>query len=331
MYRRSDSDVFADRTCGACRKLAGPDRTGNLHARGVFWRRGRHPRADSRSSGKSLGAITNVAERPAVIEKLSELEEKLGNYDTAENDLKQLVAIDKKYEGNLTVFYERRGRYADEAVLLRQRLATADEDERAALFETLLDTARTHDLKEYLRPEFYRKVVSQNGDVYLVFEKLIEQLTNDEEFDEALRFVRQAEGQYPDKKADLLEKEIKLLGSLNNNKEAARVYIAAFDPFWTKDESEKFYEYLSENDGLLDYASSLKKKFTSDPADFDTAIRLASYRAYRSQDVTPVFAKLENAKTNWTVDRLLTVTPRFIRASKPAARVTLLIHALQPA
>ncbi|HEY2866765.1 MAG TPA: hypothetical protein VGJ02_06715, partial [Pyrinomonadaceae bacterium] len=212
------------------------------------------PTAEAREN--LLGLLRTSPNAPTVIEKLSELEEKLGNYDTAENDLKQLVAIDKKYESNLTVFYERRGRYADEAVLLRQRLATADEDERAALFETLLDTARTHDLKEYLRPEFYRKVVSQNGDVYLVFEKLIEQLTNDEEFDEALRFVRQAEGQYPDKKADLLEKEIKLLGSLNNNKEAARVYIAAFDPFWTKDESEKFYEYLSENDGLLDYASS---------------------------------------------------------------------------
>src|SRR5439155_17204412 len=111
---------------------------------------------------------------PTIIEKLSELEEKLRNYDAAEKDLKQLVAIDKKYANNLTSFYERRGRYADEAALLRRRLATADEDARPAIFEGLLETARVHDLKEYLRPEFYKDVVAQNGDVYPVFEKLIE-------------------------------------------------------------------------------------------------------------------------------------------------------------
>src|SRR5947209_607219 len=54
---------------------------------------------------------------PAVVEKLSEVEEKLGNYDAAEKDVKQLIAIDKKYSNNLTTFYDRRGRYAKEAAL----------------------------------------------------------------------------------------------------------------------------------------------------------------------------------------------------------------------
>src|SRR5207247_6304248 len=130
------------------------------------------------------------------------LEEKLRNYDAAEKDLKQLVAIDKKYANNLTSFYERRGRYADEAALLRRRLATADEDARPAIFEGLLETARVHDLKEYLRPEFYKDVVAQNGDVYPVFEKLIEQFTNDREYTKALAYVRMAESQFPDKKAE---------------------------------------------------------------------------------------------------------------------------------
>jgi hypothetical protein len=75
-----------------------------------------------------------------------------------------------------------------------------------------------------------------------VFEKLIEQLTNDEDYNDALAFVPSSRGQFPDKKSDLLEKEIQLLVDLSKDKEAARVYITAFDPFWTKDESEKFLQ-----------------------------------------------------------------------------------------
>jgi len=264
------------------------------------------PTAEAREN--LLKLLQSTPNDPTIIEKLSETEEKLGNYDAAETDLKQLLAIDKKYADNLTSFYERRGRYSDEAALLRQRLATAAADERPAIFESLLDTERTHDLTEYLRPEFFREVVAQNGDVYPVFERLIEQLTDDEDYTEALVFVRQAEGQFPEKKIELLEKEIKLLRNLNKEKEAAKVYIAAFDPFWTKDESEKFYEFLSQQDLLRDYTLSLKTRFANNPADFDTAIRLASYRAYNGQDVAPIFSKLEKAKTSWTADELLTVT-----------------------
>ena len=264
------------------------------------------PTAEARENLSKL--LQSSPNDPAIIQKLSELEEKLGNYDVAERDLKQLAAIDKNFADNLTSFYERRGRYADEAATLRGRLATADKDVRPAIFESLLETARIHDLKEYLRPEFFSEIITQNSDDLPVFEKLIEQLTNDEEYTDALQYVRLAESQFPDKKVDLLEKEIKLLGDLNKDKEAAKVYIAAFDPFWTKDESEKFYEFLSTNDRLRDYALPLKTRFANNPADFDTAIRLASYRAYNGQDVTPIFAKLEKAKTSWTADELLTVT-----------------------
>ena len=264
------------------------------------------PTAEARENLVKL--LQSTPNDPAIIEKLSETEEKLGNYDAAEKDLKQLVAIDKKYANNLTSFYERRARYSDEAALLRQRLATASADEQPEIFERLFDTARVHDLKEYLRPEFYKEVVAQNGDIYPIFEKLIEQLTNDEDYTQALVFVRQAEGQFPEKESELLEKEIKLLGDLNKDKEAVKVYIAAFDPFWTKDESEKFYEFLSQNDRLRDYTLSLKTRFANNPADLDAAIRLASYRAYNGQDGAPIFAKLEKAKTSWTADKLLLVT-----------------------
>jgi tetratricopeptide (TPR) repeat protein len=80
------------------------------------------PTAEARQN--LLKLLQSSPNDPAIIEKLTDVEEKLGNYDAAEKELKQLVAIDGKYANNLTSFYERRGRYADEAALLRQRLAT---------------------------------------------------------------------------------------------------------------------------------------------------------------------------------------------------------------
>ena len=247
----------------------------------------------------------------AIIEKLSEIEEKLGNYDAAEQDLKQLVAIDRKYSKNLSVFYDRRGRYRDEAAQLRLMLSTSEVNERPAIFEDLVNVVRTHDLQEYLRPEFYHEVVSQNSNVYDVLDRLIEQLTNDEELDEALKYVRLAKNQFSAQKSALLQKEIKLLERMGKEKEAVKVYITAFDPFWSTDENEKFYQYLSDNDRLRDYTSSIKTRFEQNPADFDAAIRLAHYRCYRTQDPAAIFTRLEKAKNSWTTDELLTVT-RFL-------------------
>jgi cytochrome c-type biogenesis protein CcmH/NrfG/thioredoxin-like negative regulator of GroEL len=258
-----------------------------------------------------LHLLQTSPNEPTVIGKLSELEEKLGNYDEAERDLKQLVAIDRKYGNQLTMFYEHRGRYEDEAAQLRQRLVGANADERPAIFGSLLAKARTHGLKQYLGPVFFHEVISQNADVYPVFQGLIEQLTIDENYSEALQYVRQAESQFPDEKAELLQKEIELLHDVGKEKEAVEVYIRAYDPFWTAEKAEKFYQFLNDNDRLRDYTSSLKTRFKKDPSDFDAAIRLASYRHHLSQDISPILLRLEKAKTSWTTDELLTVT-RFL-------------------
>ncbi|HEV8591652.1 MAG TPA: hypothetical protein VGQ55_06085, partial [Pyrinomonadaceae bacterium] len=249
---------------------------------------------------------------PQILEKLADADEKLGDADAAEKILVRLADIDLKHSEMLAEFYDRRARFADEAKVLRKMLTTADASWRASLFSRIVNLARTHELKEYTRPEFYREVAAQNTDVFPVFDQLIYQLTKDKEYAAALDFLRQAKSLFPDRK--LLEREISLLGYTGDGKEAEKVYIAAFDPFWTDEESRKFYEFLSDRGRLREYGEELKTKFDRDNSDLDTAVHLAHYRSSNDAgDIEPIFLKLKKAKKAWTTEELLTATRVLLR------------------
>ncbi len=273
------------------------------------------PTTIARSNLAKLAASS--PDDPEIMEKLADADEKLGDPDAAEKVLIRLAEIDPKRSETLAEFYERRARFGDEAAILRKMLVNSKALDRPSIFGRIIDLARTHDLKEYTRPEFYREIAGQNTDVFPVFDKLVDQLTEDEEYTPALEFLRQAKALFPDRKAELLAREISLLDDTGNGKEAETVYIAAFDPFWTDDESDKFYEFLSDRDRLREYGSELKAKFDRNNSEFDTAIRLAHYRRTNdSGEIVPIFLKLEKAKKAWNTDELITVTRVLLRENE---------------
>ncbi|MEO6588555.1 MAG: hypothetical protein ABIP06_04430, partial [Pyrinomonadaceae bacterium] len=268
------------------------------------------PTAEARGNLAKLAE--NAPGNPQILEKLAELDEKLLRFDEAENNLKRLAEIDNAKLENLVAFYERRAQFAKEAETLRKILFSTTAEKRAGTFERLIDVARKHDLKQYLQADFYTEVLKENADVYPIFEKLIDNLTEEKNYAEALNFVRQAKAELPEKRNILLDKEIKILLENNNPTEAEMVYRAAFDPFWTEDEAQKFYDFLSEQDHLRTYGAEIKAKFKKNPADFDAGVRLALYQnhdySYGNDDVTPIILKLEQAKKTWTTDELVTVS-----------------------
>ena len=255
-----------------------------------------------------------------ILEKLAELNEKLGRFDEAEIGLKHLAEIDASKLENLVAFYERHGQFEKEAETLRKILFSIAANKRAVTFERLLETARKHDLKEYLKSTFYAEVAKENSDVYPIFERLVDDLTEEKNYPEALNFVRQAKIQFPTRQNILLEKEVGILLETNKPQEAEKVYQTAFDPFWTETEAQKFYDFLNDQDRLRAYGGEIKVKFKKDPADFDAAIRLALYQnhdySYGNDDVTPIILKLEQAKRSWTTDELVTVSRILLQANK---------------
>jgi hypothetical protein len=113
----------------------------------------------------------------------------------------QLAETNQLNVENLAAFYNRRARFADEAKVLEKRLfATENADEKAQIFSRLIETARLHDLQEYLSPKFYEKVLEKNLSLYPVFEQLIERFSEEENYSEALKFARRAKSNFPKNK-----------------------------------------------------------------------------------------------------------------------------------
>ncbi|MDQ6788339.1 MAG: tetratricopeptide repeat protein [Acidobacteriota bacterium] len=276
------------------------------------------PTAEARE--KLVKLAENSPDNPQILEKLAELDEKLLRFDETENNLKHLAEIDRSKLENLSAFYERHAQFEKQAETLKKILFSTVAEKRAATFERLIDTARKHDLKEYLQTAFYSEIAKENTDVYPIFVRLIDNLTEEKNYPEALNFVRQAKIQFPDRKSALLEKEIEILLETNDAQEAEKIYTAAFDPFWTETQAQKFYDFLNAQDRLRAYGSELKTRFKKNPADFDAGIRLALYQnhdySYGNDSIAPIILKLEQAKKSWTTEELVTVSRLLIHAGE---------------
>ena len=242
-----------------------------------------------------------------ITRKLAELDEKLGDFGAAEKRLVQLAETNQPALENLAAFYNRRARFSDEAKVLEQRLFAAEtEDEKAEIFSRLIEKARLHDFEEYLSPAFYEKVVEKSLGIYPIFEQLIQNFSAEENYAEALKFTRQARKNFPEKQSVLLEKEISILLEMKRADEAEKIYQASFDPFWSDEETNKFYAFLSGQNRLRAYGAELKRDFRKSASDFQTAIRLVSYQKYDGEPITPIVLQLEKHKKNWTAEELLT-------------------------
>ena len=252
-----------------------------------------------------------------ILEKLAEANEKLERFDEAEKNLIRLAEIDATRLENLAAFYGRRGQFEKQAEILRKILFSENAQNRGEVFEKLIDAAQRHDLKTYLQNDFYAEVARGNSNLYEIFEKLIDNLTAEKNFAEALKLIRQAKAQFPDESYILLEKEIEILLETNQTKEAETVYQSAFDPFWSEPEAQKFYDFLNAQNRLRAYGAEIKNRFKKNPTDFDAAIRFALYRKQDfvsgNNEMTSVILQLEQAKKVWTTAELVTITRLLLR------------------
>ena len=246
------------------------------------------------------------------MEKLADANEKLERFDEAEKVFTKLAEIDGAKFYALAEFYARRGRFDEQGEVLYKILKTSPPENRAFVFERLLETARRHDLKKYLSAEFFAETAKENPNAYGVFVRLIENLQKQENYSDAINFVRQAKIQFPEHREILMEKEIEFLLALNKPREAEAVYQTAFDPFWSDAQAQKFYDFLDRQDRLRAYGAEISARFKANNGDFDAAIRLALFQdhdyRYGNDDITPIILKLEKAKKNWTTDELVTAT-----------------------
>ncbi|HRH40712.1 MAG TPA: tetratricopeptide repeat protein, partial [Pyrinomonadaceae bacterium] len=233
---------------------------------------------------------------PKFFAKLAELAEKLGKFDEAEKYFLKADNLEL-----LADFYHRRANYEREAEMIEQMLKNT---KRIDIFERLINFAQIHELNKYLQPEYFQQVAVDNEDAFPVIEKLLDKLIAENQTLKALEIIRNYKSKFPEK---MLEREVALL----TPKQAEKVYYQSFNPFWSDEESEKFYQFLNDNDRFRAYGSELKTKFRQNPADYENAIRLIHYKQYDYDEITPTVLKLQNAKKEWKAGELLTIA-RFL-------------------
>ncbi|HVE55828.1 MAG TPA: tetratricopeptide repeat protein [Pyrinomonadaceae bacterium] len=250
-----------------------------------------------------------------ILLKLAESDENLGRFDQAEQEIK---SVKPENLSALADFYGRRAAFEKQAEILEKILQTAPPEKRADAFSNLIYLAKKHDLKKYLAPEFYQKIIAQDEASFSVFFEYIEKLTEEKNYAEALRILDENKAKFPKSKSYFLEKEISILILQEKPAEAEKIYDEAFDPFWTEEESRKFYDFLRDNDRYRAYESELRQKFRQNPGDFQTAIRLIHFKQNEGDEFGDIVQKLENAraakKIAWQTDELLTISQFLIEA-----------------
>jgi tetratricopeptide (TPR) repeat protein len=247
--------------------------------------------------------------------KLSQLDEKLGNEELAlqemrafvEHEPNELKALEKMAE-----FLHRRAQFSAEAESLERMLHSAPPEQRIEVFRRLMQLAETHLLEKYLTPRFYEQTIVDNPSAYEIVEEYQQRLIDNGDYDKALPLIRQNKDHFPEHHDELIEKEASLLKDMGQPKQAEEVYKRAFDPFWSSELSENFYDFLKSNDRFRAYGHELRQAFRRNPADFEAALRLLDYSSCAGDRRPDVFVQLEKTRAarhiNWTQDELITIS-----------------------
>jgi predicted Zn-dependent protease len=243
--------------------------------------------------------------------KLAALDEQLNLIDEAAQEMNRYVETSKDKRAaleKLAEFYHARARFADEAATIERLISVSPADARAALVRRLLETAQIHKLDAYLAPGYYEKIIAANPNVFEVFSDYIEKLEGEKQRARALDAVRRYRRRFPEHEFYFLDKETSLLAALGHAGEAERVWIENFDPFWSREVSEKFYDFLRAQDRYRAYGAELQQQFERDPTNVQTALRLLHFNTSAGEDSSAVIARLEKARAarnvKWTPKEL---------------------------
>lgn len=250
--------------------------------------------------------------------KLAELDEKLGEFDSAHQAMLRYVELEPNKSvalKSLASFYNRRARFVEQAATLERVFDASLTQERTAVLGELIELAAKHRLGKYQRPEFFTRLIATDPAAFEIVERFIEHLIEQNDYAAALQAIRQYKTSFPTEHRFFLKKEIETLMALKRGAEAEQVYVAAFDPFWSNEQSQQFYyEFLSGRDRLRAYGKELKQTLRHNPTDFDTAVRLFHYRFYdydyNEAGAAAIFTQLEKSRAarrvQWKPEELAT-------------------------
>lgn len=278
-----------------------------------------YPTAEARNRLAELRG--RLPAEPRVTLALARLDERLGRHELAEGETEEYVAESGgrlEALSELAAFQHRRALFAKEAATLESMLRVAPGAGRAPLLDRLVRTAEAQKLEEYLRPEFFERLIDEHPEDFRVMADYVNRLAEKKSPTAALDALRRYRKRFPARRRFFLEKEVALLEAAGRAREAEAVYVASFDPFWPDDLSERFYQFLREQDRFRAYGAELRDAHARDPADFDVAVRLFDFRKHAyDEDTAGIFPRVEEARAArsavWKPEELATAARLLIK------------------
>ncbi|OLE55473.1 MAG: hypothetical protein AUG51_03165 [Acidobacteria bacterium 13_1_20CM_3_53_8] len=271
-----------------------------------------YPTAEARN--RLVELKTKYPDEPQLYLKLSQLDEKLGRENEASGEIRIYVELEPdkmKALETLAAFSHRRAQFEGEAEALERMLEIAPPEKRVEIFRRLIELARPHLLQKYLAPAFYQKTLAQNPSAFEIIEQYIQKLSDERNYQEALKVLREYKEHFPQKQVYLIETETSILDAMGEEREAEAVFTKAFDPFWPDELSENFYQFLRDHDRYRAYGHELREAFRRNPADYDVAVRLHHYSKHAYDESPDIFVQLERTRAArniaWKADELTTV------------------------
>ncbi|MBV8856951.1 MAG: tetratricopeptide repeat protein [Acidobacteria bacterium] len=278
-----------------------------------------YPSAEARNRLAELRG--RLPKEPRVTLALARLDEKLGRYELAQGETEEYAAESGgrlEALSELAAFEHRRALFAKEAATIDSMLHAAPDGERAPLLDRLVRLAEAQKLETYLRPEFFERVIGEHPEDFRVVADYVQRLAEKKNPAAALEALRRYRERFPRRRRYFLEKEVALLEAAGRAREAEAVYVNNFDPFWPEDLSEKFYQFLRDQDRFRTYGAELREAFRRDPSDFNVAVRLFHFRRHAYDEQTAgIFARVEEARAArriaWQPEELSTAARLLIK------------------
>jgi tetratricopeptide (TPR) repeat protein len=263
-----------------------------------FGARARVPYPTDEARNRLAALRGRLPKEPRASLALARLDENLGRYEAAEEEMGEYVAEAGESPGaleELAAFQHRRAFFTKEAATLERMLRVAPDTERGRVLDRLVRLAGAQKLDGYLSPGFFERVIAEHPSDFRVVAGYVDGLAEEKGAPAALDAVRRYRERFPSRRRYFMEKEVALLDAAGRAREAEAVYVNAFDPFWPDDLSERFYDFLREHDRFRAYGGELREAFRRDPSDFRVAVRLFHFRKHAyDEETVGIFARLKN-------------------------------------
>ncbi|MBX7218839.1 MAG: tetratricopeptide repeat protein [Blastocatellia bacterium] len=252
-----------------------------------FGTQARAPRPYAQAREQLTPLVAKYPQDVRLLRYTANLDEKLGNFDRAVEEMRQYSTLRKDAPNalrRLAAFYHQRAMYADEARTLQKLSPVALPFERPDINTQIGKLVAEHTLSGFDLAEFYKQSMLADPTNLKLVEQYVGQLATTRKYLEALRVLDELQPKYPDNLQYFLKTRAGIYEAQQDRRGAENVYAATFSPLWPRAVVADYYDLLRKYGRYRTYRRELQDGFPRSKGReaFQAAGRLFNLYAYEA-------------------------------------------------